>query len=249
MALASVAYRAEVEKFVDSGAYPLEEIERNRQEVLQWVKASGLTGELERQELVFLKTPIRQASSRMKIDAEWRCEGAAVLAWALGAVELPAYDANIGTEMLLKRIGFLLPVSKQDLRRSGALRPATDIDRYASHATIVGWRLRQFRVSRDSELYQHAKESLPPGQTGIGEPMDFEAYLRAHPRFKESWLDGLRLIDKDLAIGDHPIAHAPPDEVKNCGSTAVERQIAVYWLQGDHKTYSKVNPVTFLSAC
>jgi hypothetical protein len=73
--------------------------------------------------------------------------------------------------------------------------------------------------------------------------------LRAHPSFKEYWLDGLRFIDGDLAIGNRRIADASPEEIKKCTSIATERHIAAYWLQGSDETYSKVIPATLLSAC
>jgi hypothetical protein len=79
--------------------------------------------------------------------------------------------------------------------------------------------------------------------------MDFVQYLRNHPVFKEYWLDGLRFVDGDLASGESSISGAIPENVQTYGSIAMERQIAVYWLQGDERTYSHVSPNTLLSAC
>jgi hypothetical protein len=79
--------------------------------------------------------------------------------------------------------------------------------------------------------------------------MDFLGYLRGHPGFKEYWLDGLRVIDGDLAIGGRSIANASHEEVKRCMSTVTERQIAAFWLLGDDDIYSKVDAATILSAC
>jgi hypothetical protein len=57
-------------------------------------------------------------------------------------------------------------------------------------------------------------------------------YLRAHASFKEQWLDGLRFIDGDLAIGEKCIAGAAREDVKTCTSVTTERQITAYWLEG-----------------
>ena len=77
--------------------------------------------------------------------------------------------------------------------------------------------------------------------------MDFAAYLRDFPRFQEYWLDGLRFVGGDLAIGANSVTEAPLEQVNNCTSIAEERQIAAYWLQGDKRVYSEVSPDTLLS--
>jgi hypothetical protein len=56
-------------------------------------------------------------------------------------------------------------------------------------------------------------------------------------------------VDGDLAIGDQSIKNAPPEKVAFCERIALERQIAAYWIQGDARIYSKVEPTTLLAAC
>ena len=108
-------------------------------------------------------------------------------------------------------------------------RPAAEIDRFASHVTVVGWRLRQFGI--------------------VPTPMDYVGYLRQHGSFTETWLEQLRFVNGDLAIGNCAIADCTADLVAHCRGSADERRIAAYWLQGDDATYSKVDPATLLSAC
>jgi hypothetical protein len=79
--------------------------------------------------------------------------------------------------------------------------------------------------------------------------MDFEGFLRGHPRFQSFRLDHLRLIDGDLCLGDRGIADVFPEQIDQCRSIAVERQIAAYWLEGDAVAYSAVNPATLLTGC
>jgi hypothetical protein len=241
--------RATLEREIAEGEYTARENERIRRNVLRWIKNSGLNPELEAEEYKFLVTPVSRAPERDVIDAEWRSEGLAVLMWALQRFELPPYDRGSTEDLAMERIGFLSSVAEADRSEPPWLRPAREIDRFRSHITIVSWRLTQFRVSRELPLYQDALSRVGAGRTGIGEGMDFLGYLRGHPSFKEYWLDGLRVIDGDLAIVDRSIANAPRDTVKKCMSTVTERHIAAYWLLGDGEIYSNVDAATLLSAC
>jgi hypothetical protein len=206
---------------------------------------------------------VGQADEQVFLNAIWRAEGLGVLAWALGRFELPAYDRLVEADAAQQAVGFLEPDRDRDLRKVAALRPDSEIARLSSHVTVVSWRIRQFRIdparAAASVAFQVggprpvpvAGSSAMQQNTGpgIGTVMDFAGYLRAHPRFQEYWLTGLRLVDGDLAIGSKSIAAADPGDVKTCASIAVERQIAAYWLQGTEPTYSKVDASTLLSSC
>jgi tetratricopeptide (TPR) repeat protein len=236
-----------------------------RTALLSWIDALGLRSELESEELAFLQTPIGRASPRQRIDGDWRREGLSVLAWALGRFPLPAYDRLTDAEAVLPSVDFLSVHDALALRESARLRPADEIGRFASHITIVHWRLRTFQLDPElvapSLTYDVSPEGAVPqdanpvlrklgdARTGIGTGMDFAQYLRAHPRFQEHWLDHLRLIDGDLAIGDQSLADAFPRTVEHTRSCAVERQIAAYWLNGADVTYSNVQANTMLSGC
>jgi hypothetical protein len=204
--------------------------EAGRDQRLSWLKAQGVAAELEPPERALLKKPFGSVDEKITATAAWRGEGLAVLAWALKRFTLPAYDVAVfPPDPVLESIGFGNQAVARELLDSGALRPSPELDRFASHATVVSWRLRQFTIQ--------------PG------PMDLVAFLRAFGSFKEAWLDDLRIVDGDLAIGTHSIFRASAEEVQRCRCIAVERQIAAYWLQGDDPVYSKVDPVTLLSAC
>jgi hypothetical protein len=241
--------RASLEREVAQGEYTARENEPIRRNLLGWIKQSGLNPELEAEEHRFLATSVGRASERDLIDAEWRSEGLAVLMWALQRFELPQYDQGSTEDLAAERIGFLSSVSEADRSQPPLLRPSREINRFQSHITIVSWRLTQFRLSREHPLYQVALSGLGTGRTGVGEGMDFVGYLRAHPSFKGYWLDGLKVVEGDLAIGDSSIAKASREDVKKRTSIVTERQIASYWLLGDDEIYSKVNAATLLSAC
>jgi tetratricopeptide (TPR) repeat protein len=262
LVLAAIVYRESLEW--DPGAEPY------RRKLLDWTDALDLGAELERGERSFLHTPIGHADRQIVVNALWRAEGLGVLAWALHRLEaVPPYDKLMNIGKVVASLGFTEKhlsegdtSAAQEVLQSAGLRPLSQVRRFSSHITLVNWRLRQFRFNRAQAVHVGtfdvrgdrpvAVEDDPTRDedqgSGIGEGMDFAAYLRQYPNFQESWLDGLRLIKGDLAIGNQAIAHASPEAVKQCMSMAVERQIAAYWLEGDDRTYSKVNPSTFLSS-
>jgi hypothetical protein len=258
MVLSTVVCRAYLEREHDAGIH---ENAEGIYALVGWLVESGLERETEVDERAFVATPVGEVTSQAAVNGFWRAEGLGVLAWALQRFEVPPCDQMTNPDAAQKSVGFLRPIEETDLRKSGVLRPPAEISRFSKHITIVSWRLRQFAFDRaravklgdfdvSGERPVAVQESSPTDEIrppGIGEAMDFEAYLRRHPRFQEYWLAGLRLMDGDLAIGDCSIAQATPDAVADCTSIAIERQIAAYWLEGDHKIYSKVNPSTILS--
>ncbi len=240
MVMALVVQRAYLEPCAadggaaDGGA----DADRTRQMLLELIEAAELDDEIEPEERALLESPVGRGEPAALAGASWRCEGVAALAWALKQFELPVYDQCIASDDYLSE-GGRLTVDRffsayytedgVDLRDSAVLRPSAEIARFSSQITVVNWRLRQFR--------------LEPG------PMDFVGYLRAHPAFKELWLEHLSLVDGDLCFGGKAIAVLSEEEFDRAEGIVVERQLAAYWLEGDHALYSKVDPATILMAC
>ena len=223
LVLAAVVLRAALERVearADAKAF--------RSQILHWLDGLGLAAEIENAERDFLELPVGWAKEQAAINASWRNEGLGVLAWALGRCELPPYDQGIDLLSATDGVGFLDTDAAKRLLEAGALRTPAEIDAFASHITIVRWRLVEYRLG--------------------GRTMSFATGLKLHPAYRQSWLNGLRLVGGDLAIGDRAIGNAPDDAVQTCRSIALERQIAAYWLQGDARTYSRVMPATVLSA-
>jgi hypothetical protein len=227
MVLAGLAARA----YVETHRQGIPDPDRSRDEPLRWLKGVGIARELEPQERNFLGNLFGHVDATALSNGSWRAEGLAVLAWALNRLELPAYDEGIDPFAAPRSVGFGDPceVARQILG-SCVLRPSFEIELFGTHATLVTWRLRQFRLD-------------------LGHSFDFNAYLRRHASFRETWLEGLRFVDGDLAIGDQSIKNVPPERVAFCERIALERQIAAYWIQGDARIYSKVEPTTLLAAC
>ena len=148
MVLALVMYRAALEQFPGKAKF-----ESLHSRIPAWIERLGLDAELEQKERNFLHAPLGQADEKVRINADWRNEGLAVLAWALKRFELPHYDEHASPEAAGASIGFdedLLDrtdtaTAKQVLREA-ELRPASQIDRYATHITLVNWRSGTFRA-------------------------------------------------------------------------------------------------------
>jgi hypothetical protein len=226
MVLAAVVARANLERQGDV----VSPGDTGRSQPLAWLKAIGAAAELEGSERAFLKRALGRADSKVVTSALWRSEGLAVLAWAIGRFSLPPYYVPVDPAAPAQAaVAFGDQHEAQELLDRAALRPAAEIARFATHITVVSWRLRQFLIQ--------------PG------PMDLVAFLRAFSSFNESWLDELVLVDGDLAIGAQAISRASAEEIQRCRSAATERHIAAYWLQGDDPVYSSVDPVTLLSTC
>src|SRR5260370_1432954 len=277
MVLALVMYRAALEQFPGRAKF-----ESLHGQIPAWRGRLGLGAELEIKERDFLNAPLGQADEKVRVNADWRNEGLAVLAWALQRFELPQYDEQASPEAAGASIGFdedLLDrtdtAAAEQVLRQAKLRPASQIDRYATHITLVNWRLRTFRLNpavTPSVCFQRLPDgTLRPiaddadGKNEVGfdrRRMDFARYLRAHPSFNENWLEGLRLVKNDLALRDSSalgffrrlyrpagkaIGDATEGDVQTCLEIVIERHIAAYWLQGDNPVYSQVDPSTILT--
>jgi hypothetical protein len=134
----------------------------------EWLCSLGVAAELESPEHAFMQQSDGGLDDRSLTSAGGRIEGAATLLWALCRFALPAYDTPVDPlDSVLECVGFGKPKVARELHDSAKLRSSLEIDRFASHATIISWRLRQF--------------SLQPG------PMDLVAFLQAFSSFKETW--------------------------------------------------------------
>jgi hypothetical protein len=142
LVLAAVSCRAQIEKDAhDPGA------EKLRQDVVRWLDAIGATEELEPAEVALLSTPLGKLDRRTQLNATWRSEGMAVLAWALQYVELPPVHIECDPSDTANAMGFLdarqnTPLHKPSLRDYG------EIESWADAYLTFHWRLRQ----RDRDL-------------------------------------------------------------------------------------------------
>jgi hypothetical protein len=185
-------------------------------------RAKGVTEELEAGERAAIMAPIGAVSERAAIDATWRLQGVAVLAWALSAFDVPAHDDPSKVWSILDSIGLRKPEPPAVLS-SPTLRTAEELDWMARRLLGIHWRMVDFRVKPKA--------------------MDFGAFSR------DCWfgsfdLTGIPLIDGDLAVDGRPLRRADPERVRFTESIARERHHAINWLLGHHWIYSEIDTST-----
>src|SRR6267142_7027931 len=149
MALSTVLYRASIEQFPGDAAF-----KKLQSQLPDWIESLGLTAELEPQEADLLRTRLGRADPRVVTNSSWRSEGLAVLGWALGRFELPVYDQMADPRAATASVGFseeklasMDTAAAQDLLLQAKVGHPGAIGVFASHITVVGWRLRQFRLA------------------------------------------------------------------------------------------------------
>src|SRR5207253_2694376 len=106
---------------------------------------------------------------------------------------------------------------------SPSLRSPDELDACRKQMLGLHWRLRNY--------------TLRP------QAMDFRAFARSC-WFGELDLTPFRLIDNDLALGEHAINDAPEDAFRSAKSAAIERHLAINWLTGGGDVYSETDTST-----
>jgi hypothetical protein len=192
-----------------------------RQRVIRWLDDVNVSAELEEHERELLHTPLGGVDQRAVINATWLAEGLAVLAWALGTMDLPPYDDSVDPAEVADTLGFMGDQAREVIQ--SALVDAEAIEAFQSSILTAHWRLRQY--------------GLQP------EKLDFTAFVKT-AWFGPLSLDGLRLVDGDLAIGDEPISQASEEACSHCQSIVQERHRAANWLAGWGEPYSEVDTST-----
>jgi hypothetical protein len=218
LALAAVAGRALLE-LPDSGGD-----ESFRPRLIQWVDTVGVRDELEPDEEKLLQQPLGVPSQQEAVNATWRLEGLAVLAWALGRFELPRHDQQVDAGQLMPAICLLDAAGAKGLLADARLRTIEELKAMSDRLLAIHWRLRQFRADGGEPIADWPSEA------------------------KNAWfplnLAGIPLIDGDLALGDAAIADASEDLFQLASSIAQERHQAINWLAGDSAVYSETDTPT-----
>ncbi len=201
----------------------LEDSEEDRKYLLELIKILKLEDELEPQEWKVLQRPVGKLEEQDHINAIWRIEGAATLAWALNWFPLPPDDELVNVQEFFEALKLGEPDALNQMIDEATLRPLDEINDMRIHLTMLHWRLRNYK--------------LRP------EPMDFA-------KFSEScWIgtfdiSKFRLIDNDLAIGDVSIHNAATEECSRVNSLAMERHLAINWITGGSDIYSETDTST-----
>jgi hypothetical protein len=214
LCLSAVAARGFLESDAPADA------DRHRAGMVAWLEEHDLLDELEPGERALLDARVGSLEPQAIVDATWRSEGIAVLAWMLGVAQLPAHDEMVDVAGLTSDLGFLDDASALDAPR---LRSEDERQWMGDRLLGLHWRLRDF--------------SLRP------EAMDFRAFA-ADCWFGSFDLEGIPLVDDDLAIDGQAITDADPDRRGIAHSIAMERHQAINWLAGWDAVYSQVDTST-----
>lgn len=189
---------------------------------LAWFRGLSLDPEVEPWEVQLLGVPLGELDTQTQVNAQWLCEGLVVLAWALNQYAMPAYDVQVDPADVANSLGFLEPKSSTVLN-GPQLRPVADLLAARESIFSVHWRLRE--------------HSLRPDR------MDFGDFAE-RASFGPLSLDGIRLIDGDLAVGELPIFRADAEKVRVLTSITQERHRAANWLLGESLVYSETETNT-----
>jgi len=189
-----------------------------REEVLSWLRDVGLVQEAEPSELELLECKLGGLSDRQRIDASWRAEGLAVLAWALRRCDLPVYDRRADPYPIAQALGFR-ERWRDSVLESPGLRSPEEVSDLADVLFTLHWRMRQYSLDR--------------------KPMNFREFANT-AWFGPLSLMGLRLVSDDLEVRGVPVWDASEEDWREVLSIARERQQAANWLTGQEMVYSEV---------
>lgn len=219
LAQTAVAARASLE----FDAPQLDDPESQRERLLKWIESLEIGDELEPDEWKVLQRPMGRLERQDHIDAMWRVEGLAVLAWALRCHELPPDDELIVPAELYRSMCLFDAEAGRELLRSPELRAAEELEAMRIHLLMLHWRLRDYSIRPQA--------------------MDFVAFSQS------CWLgsfdiSGFRIVDNDLAIRGTAIHETDEETRSMAGSLANERHLAINWLRGDSAIYSETDTST-----
>lgn len=207
LVFSSLAYRADIENKPQAAEL--------QSRLVHWLSIAGLSAELEPEEERIVHAQAGTLERQDKVNASWRSEALVVLAWALGAMDMPPHDEQRPAAPIAQAFGFLTPAPI--ILTAPRLRAPEELSWYGEQIFAVHWRLRQFSLDH--------------------KPMDFATFAQ-EAYFGPLEIDGLPLVERDLAIRGEPIARsAHRDEVM---SITVERHQAANWLLGYGPLYSDV---------
>jgi hypothetical protein len=219
LALAAVAARATLEL----DAPQLEDPEADRARLLEWLGSLDIGSELEPDEWKVLQRPVGGIERQDHINAMWRVEGLAVVAWALHLYELPPDDELVVPVDLYDSIGLFNVEKAREVLVSPNLRSAEELAATQTHLLMLHWRLRDFSIRPWAMDFVSFSKSCWVGS------FDVSAY---------------RIANNDLAIGSVAIADAEDDALRKVSSLALERHLAINWLMGYSEIYSQTDTST-----
>ena len=175
-----------------------------------WLAELGLVSELDAWEERVLGSGFGSLTQQDRINASWLSEGLLVLVWALGKINLPAFDEMCDPAEVANSLGFLQSADQTALANP-TLRRTEVLREYNEFVYHLHWRIRDFALHKS----RHDFEEL--ARSAWGEPI-----LR----------HGLQLKNKDVCVGGLPLFEAKEGDRQTLASITQERHRASNWLIG-----------------
>lgn len=146
-----------------------------------------------------------------------------VLGWSLGWWPMPRYDALANPPELWRAVGLPDdPAHARALIAAAELQPEAALDDMSTHLLMLHWRMVDYRVEP--------------------RPVDF-VKLSKGCWFGTFSLDDFEIAEDDLAIQGQPIHRADPEAVRRTSSAAMERHLAINWIN-EGGVYSETDTST-----
>jgi hypothetical protein len=189
--------------------------------MLDMMHEEGIDAGLEPTEIRFHRAPFGTLRHFERAEASWLVEGAAVLAWALCKSDLPNYFTRSPAIPVGRALGMFQP-NARSLVQSAELRPAEEIELCTARYMALYWRLSAYRENPV--------------------PVDFEEQLR-EPDSPHLAIDGIELLDRDLAITGQPLHTLSHEAFSELWSIVAERYKALRWLMGWDEGYRTLTAI------
>jgi hypothetical protein len=186
--------------------------------MLRWLESRGVRPEFEQEELAFVQAEIGQLTRARVAEGMWRSEALGVLAWALGYGKLPPYHEEVDQQSVAKSLGFMHGAG---VLRSPELRERRELVRYGKLARALHWRLREMKLRKRAVDWEKVAGRLP--------------FLA---------VEGIELVDGDLALLGKPLFRAKTASVSHALSMAYQRHQAINWLVSGGARYSETDTPT-----
>jgi len=184
--------------------------------IIAWLQACGLADSIEPEEHAILFAPLGALGELKAIEAGWRIEGAAILAWALGKYPLPPHDARVDPFRVAETLGFLWDEAASFVRHA-QLRGREQCNAYRHLVYAIHCRLREAEAR--------------PHRSDLGSWIQ-PVWLRALGLARNS-----PLVEGDLAIAGEPLHRVDAATIHGCEEIVRERHRAAIWLVGEDPGY------------
>ena len=214
--LCTLAVRA----FVESGLKKGEEQSLNSEIFQSWIVGLELFEELEQEELDALHIPLGDMPEELATQLMWQIEGAGILAWSLGLLELPAYDTLLDPQLVSDKSGLFDGAVAKPLLASAQLRDRAELEKLADQLYALSWRLEEYLEERTAIDFAEAGKDDDESEA-----------------FDLSWA---KLKDGDLLIKGKALHELDEESLNTCCSQTYERYRAISWLLGASDLYSEI---------